>query len=164
MPPKATNTTDGTVDGPTQQEVQFGFECLRNIKDGKVELAGVMAAMNYTNIDSVANRFRKLRTKYGLTGLECTTVNAPTPNKRKAVADGDGDGATPKRGPGRPPKKPRGKAAKAAAATATQDNDHGEDGEESQADTAVEGLLTVYTLLALSFGITLCIVMKSEEA
>ncbi|KAL4960310.1 uncharacterized protein BDV14DRAFT_204841 [Aspergillus stella-maris] len=147
MPPKATNTTDGTADGPTQQEVQFGFECLRNIKDGKVELAGVMAAMNYTNIDSVANRFRKLRTKYGLTGLECTTANAPTPNKRKAAADGDGDGMAPKRGPGRPPKKPRGKAAKAAA----QDNDDGEDGEESQVDFAVEGLLTVTPCLPCPF-------------
>ncbi|KAL4949652.1 hypothetical protein BDW69DRAFT_71228 [Aspergillus filifer] len=156
MPPKTTNTTDGTTDGPTQQEVQFGFECLRNMKDGKVELAGVMAAMSYTNINSVGNCFRKFRSKYGLTGLEATTANAPNPNKRKAAADSinkrkaaaDGDSAAPgKRGPGRPPKKPRGKAAKAAAeaAAAAQDNGDGEYGEERKDNLAAE-------------------VMKSEEA
>ncbi|KAL4943887.1 hypothetical protein BDV06DRAFT_220846 [Aspergillus oleicola] len=142
MPPKTTDHTDGNTDSPSQQDVQFGFECLRNIKDGKVDLAGVMAALNYKNINSVGNRFRAMKKAYGFTGLDCTTANAPSPAKRKATAaaDADGDGATPtKRGPGRPSKKVREKAAKAQTQAAVGDDDgYGDDYEMSKVNFQVE--------------------------
>ncbi|KAL4929228.1 uncharacterized protein BDV17DRAFT_290880 [Aspergillus undulatus] len=123
-----TTSTNNSDDLPAK-DIRFGFECLRNIRDGKVDLAGVMQALNYTNIKSVANRFNALKKQYDFSGLESTSVNAPanaTPSKRKAAAT-ETDGAAPaKRGPGRPPKKARGKAAKAVKsepADNTDDND-----------------------------------------
>ncbi|KAL6231065.1 hypothetical protein BDW75DRAFT_244271 [Aspergillus navahoensis] len=79
-----------------EKDVIFGFECLRNIRDGKVDLVAVAQALQYTNVDSVSNRFRALRKKYGFSGLEgtATSANAKTnagsvkvsPSKRKAAA------------------------------------------------------------------------------
>ncbi|BCS18933.1 uncharacterized protein APUU_11761S [Aspergillus puulaauensis] len=93
-------------DEPASQDVRFGFECLRNIKDGKVDLSGVGEALGYTNVNSVGNRFRRMRDKYGFTGLECTNGNGMTMKEKPASPkkEADGTGTPAKRRPGRPPK------------------------------------------------------------
>ncbi|KAL4916098.1 hypothetical protein BDW62DRAFT_218949 [Aspergillus aurantiobrunneus] len=92
---------------PAAQDTRFGFECLRNIRDGKVDLVGVGEALDYKNVNSVGNRFRKMRDKYGFIGLECTTNGSPAKEKTvtaAAPAESD-DGIPTKRKPGRPAKK-----------------------------------------------------------
>ncbi|KAL4999282.1 hypothetical protein BDV10DRAFT_184445 [Aspergillus recurvatus] len=108
-----------------EKDAIFGFECLRNIRDGKVDLVAVAQAMQYTNVDSVSNRFRALRKKYGFSGLEGTATSANanagsvkvSPSKRKAAAataeggngkenveDGENGAAPPAKRAGRPKK------------------------------------------------------------
>ncbi|RDW70748.1 uncharacterized protein DSM5745_08259 [Aspergillus mulundensis] len=157
-----TTTDNSAVDA---KDAAFGFACLRNIRDGKVNLVGVANALNYSNVRSVGNRFRALREKYGFTGLECTTADPGakvSPQKRKAATgatgapgdddnqdNGDGqdgeDAAAPpaKRKPGRP-KKGTGKGAgrgrkKAVAAEPVdeQDDAGASGGEEADADAEV---------------------------
>lgn len=64
-------------------------------------------ALGYTNVNSVGNRFRKMRDKYGFTGLECTNGNGISMKEKPSSPKKDADGTdTPaKRRPGRPPKK-----------------------------------------------------------
>ncbi|KAL4988233.1 hypothetical protein BDW68DRAFT_177121 [Aspergillus falconensis] len=98
----STTTKPDTADKSSvpEKDAIFGFECLRNIRDGKVDLVAVAQALQYTNVDSVSNRFRALRKKYGFSGLEGTATSANanagsvrvSPSKRKAaVATTDGD-------------------------------------------------------------------------
>jgi cobalamin biosynthesis Mg chelatase CobN len=56
--------------------------------------------MGYTNINSVANRFRALRAKYGFTSLE-SKMTKSTPLKEKAAPRKD-NGKPTKRGRGKP--------------------------------------------------------------
>ncbi|KAL5336260.1 hypothetical protein BJX70DRAFT_286290 [Aspergillus crustosus] len=91
-------------DDPNQQDVRFGFECLKSIdKDGKVDLGKVGSALGYTNIYSVGNRFRAMRTKYGFTSLESKTGTTPLKEKTTPKANANSNDGTPtKRARGRP--------------------------------------------------------------
>lgn len=72
----------------------------------QVDLSGVGEALGYTNVNSVGNRFRKMRDKYGFTGLECTNGNGISMEKPASPKkDADGTDTPAKRRPGRPPKK-----------------------------------------------------------
>lgn len=64
-------------------------------------------ALGYTNVNSVGNRFRKMRDKYGFTGLECTNGSGISMKEKPSSPKKNADGTdTPtKRRPGRPPKK-----------------------------------------------------------
>lgn len=124
-------------------------------------------ALGYKNVNSVGNRFRQMRGKYGFTSLECTTGASPAKPKpsKKAAAKGvsqdnmedenedpgTGSGAPAKKGPGRPAKKPR-KGAKVstdkpipATGPAVKNEESGDDeGQEtSKAGFSVEGMLEV---------------------
>lgn len=72
-----------------------------------MDLSSVGEALGYTNVNSVGNRFRRMRDKYGFTGLECTNGNGITVKEKPASPkeDVDGTGTPTKRRPGRPPKK-----------------------------------------------------------
>ncbi|KJK63110.1 hypothetical protein P875_00034056 [Aspergillus parasiticus SU-1] len=72
-----------------QQDARFIIECLRSIDESRaVILANVGAALGYTNIASVANRFRAIRKRYGFTNLEATTKpsNASTTSTTSPTA------------------------------------------------------------------------------
>ncbi|KAL2868728.1 uncharacterized protein BJX67DRAFT_379679 [Aspergillus lucknowensis] len=106
------------------QDIRFGFECLRNIDgDGKVDLGAVGEALGYSNVNSVGNRFRELRKRYGFTRLECKTGS---PTKAKAKSTSQPADATPTKRPrGRPPKKTVGpKDAKPVSDTPTSATKH----------------------------------------
>ncbi|KAL2853029.1 hypothetical protein BJX68DRAFT_233790 [Aspergillus pseudodeflectus] len=76
-------TENSSINDVPAGDVQFGFECLRNIdSDGKVDLAGVAAAMGHTNTASTGNRFRQLAQRYGFQGLKSKTTG--TAAKAKA--------------------------------------------------------------------------------
>lgn len=74
--------------------------------NNQVDLSGVGEALGYTNVNSVGNRFRRMRDKYGFTGLECTNGNGMTMKEKPASPkkEADGTGTPAKRRPGRPPK------------------------------------------------------------
>ncbi|KAL3476800.1 hypothetical protein BJX99DRAFT_258135 [Aspergillus californicus] len=84
MTTKSAANTAGAEDIPAQ-DIRFGFECLRNIEaDGKalqVNLTGIRDAMGYSNVNSVGNRFRELRKRYGFPTLECKTGASVSPQK-----------------------------------------------------------------------------------
>ncbi|KAL4782500.1 hypothetical protein BJX76DRAFT_358866 [Aspergillus varians] len=134
-----------TIDEPVSQDAIFGFECLRNIRNGKVDLAGVGKALGYKNVNSVANRFRRMRDKYGFSGLDCALGNA-SPSKGKAASSDNNNGSPPKRGPGRPPKKATKKGAKVSTAdpipatgpVVNSEDNSGEENSKSGENVSVE--------------------------
>jgi len=73
------------------------------LNNNQVDLSGVGEALGYTNVNSVGNRFRRMRDKYGFTGLECTNGHGMTMKEKPASPKKEAE--TPaKRRPGRPPK------------------------------------------------------------
>ncbi|KAL2795346.1 hypothetical protein BJX66DRAFT_336911 [Aspergillus keveii] len=85
-------------------DVQFCFECLRNIDgDGKVDLAGVAAAMGHKNTASTGNRYRSLAQRYGFQALKSKNAGASVKAKTSDVA---GDDVPAKAAAGKAAKKP----------------------------------------------------------
>ncbi|KAJ0421960.1 hypothetical protein BJY00DRAFT_102189 [Aspergillus carlsbadensis] len=100
----SSKTDSSSINDVPPGDVQFGFECLRNIdSDGKVDLAGVAAAMGHTNTASTGNRFRQLSQRYGFQGLKCKNVGAAARAKASAAT---GDSAPAKTAAGKAAKKP----------------------------------------------------------
>ncbi|KAL4802774.1 hypothetical protein BDV18DRAFT_163736 [Aspergillus unguis] len=68
----------------------------------EVDLAGVGAALGYKNVQSVGNRFRQMRQKFGFPSLECTAGSSPARKKTAAKGkdvngedNGDDEAVTP---------------------------------------------------------------------
>ncbi|KAL4907436.1 hypothetical protein BDW74DRAFT_176202 [Aspergillus multicolor] len=115
------------------KDVQFALVCLKNIREGKVNLSGVGDELGYTDVESVANRFRALRKKYGFTGLECATSTSAKarPSKRKAAATAPAAKRASAKGTGRGRKK-------AAEPVANAEGETGESAEEADDRVAVK--------------------------
>ncbi|KAL2812106.1 hypothetical protein BJX63DRAFT_432916 [Aspergillus granulosus] len=108
----STKKENSTLEDIPAGDSRFCFECLRNIdSDGKVDLIGVAAALNYSNIASAGNRFRALSHRYGFGNLKCK--NAGSPVKAKAASTSTAaDSAPAKADPSTPTKGAAGKPAK----------------------------------------------------
>ncbi|KAL2821772.1 hypothetical protein BDW59DRAFT_164110 [Aspergillus cavernicola] len=130
------NTTATEPDGVPQNDIRFSFEILRNIDtDGKVDLTKIAEAMGYTNVNSVGNRFRELRKRYGFMTLECKAGSSPVKEKTGPKVDG----SPTKRGAGRPKKGAVRKGAKVSSATPIPAMDPVSKAEESAAAGAEAG-------------------------
>ncbi|PLB45256.1 hypothetical protein P170DRAFT_479773 [Aspergillus steynii IBT 23096] len=80
---KSTTTPEGEV---SQQDAKFIVECVKNLDSNKqVDLVKVGEALGYTNVVSVANRFRLLRKRHGFPNLECTNASAKGDDKLSAA-------------------------------------------------------------------------------
>ncbi|KAJ9212509.1 hypothetical protein DTO166G4_5870 [Paecilomyces variotii] len=79
----------------------FALECMKSLDDNhNVDLTKVANALNYTNVQSVGNRYRVFRKKYGI-NLNCVTGSGVVTTKA-----GDGD-EIDSPSPAKTPRKPR---------------------------------------------------------
>ncbi|KAL4889941.1 hypothetical protein BDV59DRAFT_204750 [Aspergillus ambiguus] len=100
-------------------DVKFIIECLKNMGEDKiVDLAKVGAALEYTNVASVGNKFRAVRKRYGFHNLEGKASNSmakSTPNSAEEDA-----GNAPEEDQDPKPKRKRTTKAKGSKAVAAK--------------------------------------------
>ncbi|GAD97998.1 hypothetical protein ANI_1_2588014 [Paecilomyces variotii No. 5] len=115
--------TEGSI---PRDDFGFALECLKSIDDNhNVDLTKVANALNYTNVQSVGNRYRVFRKKYGI-NLHCVTGSGVITTQD---AGGDDIGGP---SPVKTPRKPRArKGAKVSSdpIPATGDDTSNEPGE-----------------------------------